>query len=72
MPNAISLTNAKTKKPVDWNNIKVVRIPYDGAPNRQNPYDRLTLEEREKKIIAICRKIWLRRIEEGKTKQEKP
>jgi len=71
MPNTISLINAKTKKPINWDNIRVIRIPYDGAPNPQNPYDKLSPEEREKKIITICRKIWLRMLEGRKAKQQK-
>jgi hypothetical protein len=68
MPNTTSLIQVKTKKRVDWKDMKVIRIPYDGAPNLQNPYDKLSPEEREKKIIAICRKIWLRKLEKDKTK----
>ena len=70
MPNTISL-HAKAKRQTDWKNIRVVRMPYDGTPNPKNPYDKLFPEERKKKIIAICRKIWLRMIEEDKTKQNK-
>ena len=70
MPNTISL-HAKVKRQTDWKDIRVVRIPYDGTPNPKNPYDKLLPEEREKKIIAICRKIWLRMIDEDKAKQNK-
>lgn len=72
MLNTISLIQAKTKKQIDWKNIRVIRIPYDGTPNPKNPYDKLLPEEREKKIIAVCRKIWLKMIEEDKAKQQKP
>lgn len=70
MLNTTSLIQAKTRKQIDWKNIRVIRIPYDGTPNSKNPYDKLLPEEREKKIIAICREIWLRMIEEDKTKQQ--
>jgi len=70
MLNTISLIQAKTKKPIDWKNIRVIRIPYDGTPNPKNPYDKLLPEEREKKIVAVCREIWLRILEEDKTKQK--
>ena len=70
MPNTISL-HAKVKRQTDWKDIRVIRRPHAGTPNPKNPYDKLLPEEREKKIIAICRKIWLRMIEEDKTKQQK-
>ena len=70
MPNTLSL-HAKARRQTDWKNIRVVRIPYDGTPNPKNPYDKLFPEEREKKIIAICRKIWLRILAEDKAKQNK-
>jgi len=71
MLNTIPSIQVKTKKWVDWKNIRVIRIPYDGTPNPKNPYDKLLPEEREKKIISICRKIWLRIIDEDKAKQNK-
>lgn len=72
MPNTISLIQVKTKKRVDWKDMRAIWIPYDGTPNPKNPYDKLLPEEREKKIVAICREIWLRMLEEDKTKSKKP
>lgn len=66
MPNIASLIQVKAKRKMAWRNIRIIRMPYDGTPNPKNPYDKLSSEEREKKIIAICRKIWLRMIEEDR------
>lgn len=35
-------------------------VPYDGTPNPRNPYDRLTHEERQRKIVELYAKICLR------------
>ena len=35
-------------------------IPYDGTPNPRNPFDRLTPEERHKKIVEIYAQIYLK------------
>ena len=68
MSNTASLIQVKAKEKVDWKNIRIIRMSYSGTPNPKNPYDKLCSEEREKKIIVICRKIWLRMIEEDKQK----
>ena len=38
-------------------------ISYDGTPNPRNPYDKLTSEERHKKIVRLYAKIYLRMVE---------
>lgn len=35
-------------------------IPYDGTPNPRNPFDRLTPEERHKKIVELYAQIYLK------------
>jgi|GEM_PF-1108749 len=35
-------------------------VPHDGGANPRNPYDQLTPEERHKKIIQLCARIYLR------------
>lgn len=50
--------------------MRVIRIPYNGTPNPKNPYDKLSPEEREKKIITVCRKIWLRILEEERRRKK--
>ncbi len=44
-------------------NLKDIEIeiePYDGTPNPRNPYDRLTPEDRHRKIVEIYARIYLR------------
>jgi len=41
-------------------NIEIEIAPYDGTPNPRNPYDRLTAEERHKKIVELYGRIYLR------------
>lgn len=38
-------------------------ISYDGTPNPRNPYDKLTSEERYKRIVKLYAKIYLRMVE---------
>lgn len=49
-------------------NPKLIIIPHDGGTNPRNPYDQLTPEERQKKIVRLCAQIYLRM--RSKTKQE--
>jgi hypothetical protein len=46
------------------NNIDIEIIPYDGTPNPRNPFDRLTPEERRKKIVEIYAQIYLKMVRE--------
>lgn len=39
---------------------RVEIIPHDGGTNPRNPYDQLTPEERHKKIVQLCARIYLR------------
>jgi len=41
-------------------NAKLVIVPHDGGTNPRNPYDQLTPEERHKKIVQLCARIYLR------------
>lgn len=41
-------------------NPELVIIPHDGGTNPRNPYDQLTPEERHKKILQLCARIYLR------------
>lgn len=41
-------------------NTKLVIIPHDGGTNPRNPYDHLTPGERQKKIVQLCARIYLR------------
>jgi hypothetical protein len=49
---------------LDINNIDIEIIPYDGTPNPRNPFDRLTSEERRKKIVEIYAQIYLKMVRE--------
>jgi len=40
--------------------IEIEIVPYDGTPNPRNPYDRLTPEDRHRKIVEIYARIYLR------------
>jgi len=44
------------------NNIDIEIISYDGTPNPRNPFDRLTPEERRKKIVEIYAQIYLKMV----------
>lgn len=44
------------------NYIDIEIIPYDGTPNPRNPFDRLTPEERRKKIVEIYAQIYLKMV----------
>ena len=46
------------------NNIDIEIIPYDRTPNPRNPFDRLTPEERRKKIVEIYAQIYLKMVRE--------
>jgi len=46
------------------NDIDIEIIPYDGTPNPRNPFDRLTPEERRKKIVQIYAQIYLKMVRE--------
>ncbi len=39
---------------------KMLIIPHDGGTNTRNPYDQLTPEERQEKIVQLCARIYLR------------
>ncbi len=41
-------------------NAKLIIVPHDGGTNPRNPYDQLTPEERHKKIVQLCARIYLR------------
>jgi len=49
---------------LDINNINIEIIPYDETPNPRNPLDRLTSEERRKKIVEIYAQIYLKMLRE--------
>jgi|Deesub1362B_J571_1020462.scaffolds.fasta_scaffold00032_6 hypothetical protein len=44
----------------DLKDIEIEIIPYDGTPNPRNPFDRLTPEERHKKIVEIYAQIYIK------------
>lgn len=48
----------------DIENMEIEIIPYDGTPNPRNPFDRLTPEERRKKIVQIYAQIYLKMVRE--------
>lgn len=39
---------------------ELIIIPHDGGSNPRNPYDRFTPENREKKLVGLCARIYLR------------
>jgi len=39
---------------------RLIIIPHDGGNNPRNPYDRFTPEERKKKIVGLCARVYLR------------
>ena len=51
---------------LDIKNIDIEIIPYDGTPNPRNPFDRLTPEERHKKIVEIYAQIYLKMVKKNK------
>ena len=51
---------------LDTKNINIEIIPYDGIPNPRNPFDRLTPEERHKKIVEIYAQIYLKMLKKNK------
>lgn len=48
---------------IDPRNVPIEIIPYDGEPNPRNPFDRLTPEERHRKIVEVYAKIYLKILE---------
>jgi hypothetical protein len=50
----------------DLKDIEIEIIPYDGTPNPRNPFDRLTPEERHKKIVEIYAQIYLKMVNKRK------
>lgn len=42
--------------------IEIEIVPYDGTPNPRNPYDRLTPEDRHRKIVELYARIYLRMV----------
>jgi hypothetical protein len=59
----------KRRCKTDPGNVPIEIIPYDGIPNPRNPFDRLTPEERHKKIVEIYAQIYLKMTaEKGKKK----
>ncbi|MFV1951700.1 MAG: hypothetical protein ACC630_07090 [Nitrospinota bacterium] len=47
----------------DLKDIEIEIIPYDGTPNPRNPYDRLTPEERHRKIVELYGQLYLKIME---------
>lgn len=45
---------------IDPRNVPIEIVPYDGTPNPRNPFDRLTPEEKHKKIVEIYAQIYLK------------
>ena len=41
-------------------NAKLVIIPHDGGTNPSNPHDQLTPQERHKKILQLCARVYLK------------
>ena len=41
-------------------NAQLIVVPHDGGTNPRNPYDYLSPEERHKKIVQLCARIYLR------------
>jgi hypothetical protein len=54
---------------IDPRNMPIEISPYDGEPNPRNPFDRLTPEERHKKIVEIYAKIYLKITDEKERKK---
>ena len=53
--------NKKSK--IDWGSIKIRIVPADkDHPNEGNPYAKLSPKEREKAIVSVSAKIWVRHI----------
>ena len=50
-------------KRINVKEAEIKMIPYDGTTNPHNPYDRLTPEERQKKIVNLYARIYLRMVE---------
>ncbi len=41
-------------------NARLIIFAHDGGSNPRNPYDRFTPQEREKKIVELCARIYVR------------
>ena len=53
----------EARRKIDWSSIKVKIVSADkDHPNPSNPYAKLSPKEREKGIVSLCAKIWVRHI----------
>jgi hypothetical protein len=57
---------------LDIENMEIEIIPYDGTPNLRNPFDRLTPEERRKKIVEIYARIYLKMLRKKQHSNSNP
>lgn len=60
MEDAGAMEMKNRRRRIDLRNVPIEIIPYDGTPNPRNPFDRLTPEERHKKIVEIYAQIYLK------------
>ena len=62
MPDRNDAANLEKRQKIDWDNIPVT-VTEDDSPNPQNPYSRLSPEERETALKKFCQAIYLRSLE---------
>jgi len=53
------------RQKIYWNNIKISIVPADkNNPNPHNPCAKLSRKEREREIVSIAARIWVRAMKE--------
>lgn len=57
------MTKKGKRQKIDWDNIKITIIPADkNNPNPHNPCASLSKAEREKRIVSIGARIWVKAV----------
>lgn len=52
------------RQKIDWDNIKISVVPADkNNPNPHNPCASLSKAERERRIVSIAARIWVKAID---------
>jgi len=59
------------RQKIDWDNIKISIVPADkNNPNPLNPCSKLTKEQREKEIVSIAARIWVKGMKKEKVEKD--
>ncbi|MYC13779.1 MAG: hypothetical protein F4Y39_08640 [Gemmatimonadetes bacterium] len=62
MPDRNDAANLAKRQKIDWEKIHIT-VTEDDSPNPQNPYSRLSPEERETALKKLCQSIYLRTLD---------